>query len=548
MRDWFSSLSIRWKLQFGFFLVAVVTTIVNRYLVLGEMRSLIELAKTSGAPETAVAALQLQYQNYVTGGIWESGLEFLIQFLLIAIVANIFVRPILALQKGLESVQSGDLRHAVSVTSKDEIGKLQVCFNEMLTQLNRLMNGVEETGVHLSQSAHQITLISNTAEKAASDKAVRSAEVHQATAQLYEISNNVLESAQQATENVRTAEDQAQSGIQNVEQNVLKLRDTVAAVHKASAEVGQLQVAAEEIVSITGSIATIAEQTNLLALNAAIEAARAGEQGRGFAVVADEVRKLATITSSSANDIGEILGKLTEQIDQVIGTMRLVEERIEVTQEDAQSSAKVMQSMSDQVTHMSNINANISQSSQAQMAQLESLNANLESLFDTLAAHGRRVANSANIADTLNLFTDQLNRKITGFQTIYVPSNYSRDNELRDEPRKRSSVLLTVLQAGTTYEGVSDDLSTGGIRLRLSDRINKNLAVTIRAYMPFADVNDYVNQRPVELVGEVVWHENKGSWNHYGVKFTNIQSSAITAIENCLAFFEPRYAKNATNN
>lgn len=543
MRAWFSSLSIRWKLQFGFFMVAVVTTIINRWLVLGEIQSLIEVAKDAGAPESAVTQLQAHYQQYVTSGIWESGLEFIVQFLLIAIVANFFVTPIIKLRSALEAVQDGDLRQQVEVSSGDEVGQLERRFNDMLLKLNKLMNSVDETGVHLAQSANQITLISKTAAKAASDKANQSAEVHQATAQLHEISHSVLNSARQATENAHFAEEQAKRGINDVEQNVLKLRDTVDAVHQASAEVGQLQVAAEEIVTITGSIAKIAEQTNLLALNAAIEAARAGEQGRGFAVVADEVRKLATITSSSASDIDEILAKLTDQIAQVIGTMSLVEERIGVTQADAQSSASVMQNMSDQVSGMAAINSNISDSSQAQMQQLESLNSTLESLFETLAAHGRRVANSANIADTLNLFTEQLNQKIAGYQTMFVPSSFERDNDMRDAPRKRSSVLLTVVQGSITLEGVSDDISPGGIRLRLSERINKQIPVEIKAFMPRADVNEYVNQNPVSLRGQVVWHEQKGDWHHYGVKFENLSAASNAAIVACLQFFEPRYAK-----
>ncbi|HEX8961395.1 MAG TPA: hypothetical protein VF801_00220, partial [Rhodocyclaceae bacterium] len=120
--NWFANLSIRWKFQVGFFVVTMVTTIYNRLLASHELQKMIELAQRDGAPATAVQAMVDQRAAYHFNSVWESGLEFMLQFLLIGFVASLFLKPILQLCEALKAVEQGDLTRGVAVTCHDEIG------------------------------------------------------------------------------------------------------------------------------------------------------------------------------------------------------------------------------------------------------------------------------------------------------------------------------------------------------------------------------------------------------------------------------------------
>src|SRR5512142_2705608 len=126
--NWFANLSIRWKFQIGFFVVTMVTTIYNRLLASHELQKMIEIAQKDGAPQAAIKAMMDNRAAYHFNSVWESGLEFALQFMLIGLVANLFLRPILKLCESLKAVEGGDLTRGVEITAHDEIGVLQRIF------------------------------------------------------------------------------------------------------------------------------------------------------------------------------------------------------------------------------------------------------------------------------------------------------------------------------------------------------------------------------------------------------------------------------------
>ena len=131
MFKWFSRLSIRWKLQFYFFAVTIVTTIYNRLLAAHELQKMVDIAKSSQLPASVIQQLVDNRSNYIANSIWESGIEFVIQFFVIAVVASFFIKPIHRLCESLQKVEKGDLTHTVENTSNDEIGVMEKIFNSI---------------------------------------------------------------------------------------------------------------------------------------------------------------------------------------------------------------------------------------------------------------------------------------------------------------------------------------------------------------------------------------------------------------------------------
>ena len=274
--EWLRNLSIRWKLQLGFFVVTMVTTIYSRMLASHELQKMIDIASSGGASADILNKLSASHSAYIFNSVWESGLEFGIQFVLIGLVATSFVKPIQALCTALQAVEAGDLTQGVATTQYDEIGVLQRIFNDVLGKLNRILGEVDQSGKQMGQSAFQIATIAKSIAEVSRQEESRSSEVVQATDELNAVSAAVKDRAEQAAGQTREVEQKARDGVVTVQRNIAEMEATVSEVDRVSSEVAGLADAAGEINRIIDTIKEIAGQTNLLALNAAIEAARAG--------------------------------------------------------------------------------------------------------------------------------------------------------------------------------------------------------------------------------------------------------------------------------
>ncbi|MEF8767550.1 methyl-accepting chemotaxis protein [Candidatus Accumulibacter contiguus] len=242
-------------------------------------------------------------------------------FVIFVFIRKVVTRPLAHGMDVAHAVAAGKLDNAIEVVSSDEVGDLLKTMKVMQEGLNVVLQEVENCGLSMGQSSYQISSISNEITKVNQQQQSRSGEVDGAMSQLDEISRQVLAQAVAAVERSNHVEDMARAGIANVESSIEAMNATSARVEKVSSEIRDLQQSAREIDEIANTIREVAGQTNLLALNAAIEAARAGEQGRGFAVVADEVRKLAERTAKSAERVGTIIGHLSGQVGQVASTI-----------------------------------------------------------------------------------------------------------------------------------------------------------------------------------------------------------------------------------
>lgn len=271
----------------------------------------------------------------------------------------------------------GDLTQRLSINRKDEVGELAGYVNSFIGRLQTMISQLVQVGEQVRTLSAEGTAIGRQTDEQVNQQQQLIEQVVTAVTQMSATAQDVARSAANAAEAVRQADNAANNGNSVVQQTVLAVSNVEKSSTQAKDAMLQLEANSNEIISILGVIQGIAEQTNLLALNAAIEAARAGEQGRGFAVVADEVRALAGRTRTATEDIRVMLSTLQEGSRKAAGMMQTSSERVNESVQLAKQAEGALADIKEAISQISQMNFQIATATEEQSAVCEDVNKNI---------------------------------------------------------------------------------------------------------------------------------------------------------------------------
>lgn len=275
---------------------------------------------------------------------------------------------------------AGDLTIRVPVKTKDEIGELGNNFNLFADKLQLLINQIAASANELSGSAQNMAAITEESSTSIKQQKQETELVATAITEMNATVQEVARSAEQASVAADQANDEAKRGNDIVNQTVSSINALASEVESSAEVITKVRTDSENIGSVLDVIKGVADQTNLLALNAAIEAARAGEQGRGFAVVADEVRTLAQRTQESALEIETLIDTLQVGAENAVSSMGQSKERVLATVEDAMHAGESLASITSAVNTILEMNTQIATAAEQQSSVAEEISQNVDNI------------------------------------------------------------------------------------------------------------------------------------------------------------------------
>lgn len=315
-----------------------------------------------------------------------------------------------------KKIANGDLTHTIRFDGRDEMGQLRDAFNEMVTNIRATLTAVKDSAQSVSRNVNEVEGIANRSRTAVQHQLQQTNEVSSILTHMAERAGDVVvlaEEAQKAAYSGQNKSDEAGKVVTNVMDEVRRLSDEMA--HSMTA-VNRLAENSTSISTILATIKGIAEQTNLLALNAAIEAARAGEQGRGFAVVADEVRTLASRTQGSAQEIEGLIGDVQKNILSAVDTMKANRDMVETT---VSKSEQVGITLAEIQTSMGDIQAktnDIVSSANEQQQTAHDLETNLQSIRHNGEETSANAEGTVEAVRQTQAITDALAQRVDQFK------------------------------------------------------------------------------------------------------------------------------------
>ncbi|WP_346831957.1 methyl-accepting chemotaxis protein [Pseudomonas abietaniphila] len=333
-------------------------------------------------------------------------------------MAGGLLRPLRQMKANLDDIAAGegDLTRRLTVTSQDELGELAGSFNRFVDKIHGLVRQIAEMTGQLTGLVGEVTHQAQRSEQAMERQRHETDQVATAINQMSAAAQEVAKSAQGASVAAQQTDEEGQAAKRVVDGSIQQIHALVSDIRHSGTSLDSLQNDVTSIVGVLGVIRSIAEQTNLLALNAAIEAARAGEAGRGFAVVADEVRALASRTQHSTQEIQGMIDRLQQGTQGAVAAMRRSSEAGDGTSARANEAGASLDTIGQLIGTINSMNAQIASAAEEQTAVAEEINRSVHQIAVAVESVADETRHSATTSRNLTELNQRLGQLVGQFR------------------------------------------------------------------------------------------------------------------------------------